>query len=209
MRPLALVFAFVTLSLAACSKDDPPSGAGGAGGASDAAAPDAADGTRADGGAGQDAEATDATAPGKTALEAKINGVSRPLDRAQLGTERDDAGAALLYVEAHSGGDPACPDPDGGAAPSPERTLVLSGVPRGAPGSSHTFSDGVRAAYFDFTGDQLSDAPLTKATAVTATIVAVDSADPPASADIDIEATFPEGTVTGRVHATYCASLSQ
>lgn len=191
------------LAFAACSKDETPAaGTGTDAGAIDSAAPPV-DGS-------SDAATSDAPpGPSDTALEANINGVKRPLDRAQFGTEQDDAGAERFYIEAHAGGDPACPDPDAGSGTSPERTLVLSGVPRAAVGKTFTKADGVAAAYFDFVGDQLTGSPLTKATAVTATIVAVDAAQSPKFVEVDVDATFAEGTVKGRIHAEYCASMSQ
>jgi hypothetical protein len=151
----------------------------------------------------------DAPAPsGDTSVDAKIGGVTHTLDRAQFGTETDDAGKPRAHVEAHLGGDPACPstDPDAAAGAQPEYTLVVSNIPRGAAGESFTkAADGVTAAYFDFVGDQLTGAkPLTQATAVKVSIVATSAT----TFEFDVEATFPEGTAKGRIAAEYCQSLS-
>jgi hypothetical protein len=161
-------------------------------------------------GGGDDARvSSDApAATGDTSVEATIGGVTRTLDRAQFGTETDDAGKPRAHVEAHLGGDPACPstDPDAAAGAQPQYTLVVSNVPRGNVGESFTkAADGVTGAYFDFVGDQLTGAkPLTQATAVKVTIVATSSA----KFEFDVEATFPEGTVKGHIAAEFCPSLS-
>lgn len=202
MRPLAFVLASL-LAVAACSGDEK----GGSGGTSaDAGATDAAS-PSSDASSTTDASTSDApSGPSKTALEADINGVKRALDRAQFGTEKDDAGADRVYIEAHSGGDPACPDPDGGAGPSPARTLIVSTVPRGRPGDTFTKDDGIAVTLLDFTGDQIPiDPPFAKASAVKVTLVAVETS----FVDLDLDATFPEGTVKGRIHAEHCASMSR
>lgn len=163
-------------------------------------------------GSGADsAAAPDASAPlcegacQKTALEVDIGGKKRPLDRAQLGTQRSDAGRAELHVEAHSGGTPECPTQ---TSPTPTYTLIVSSIPRGAAGGKASKSDGVASAFFDFKGD-LGLPPLTKATAVSITSLVEDPATPPAWSAFDVTATFAEGAVTGHIYAAYCASLSE
>jgi len=159
---------------------------------------------------GSDSSSTaDAPAPtGETDALATIGGISHTLERAQFGTETDDAGKPRAHVEAHLGGDPACPssDPDAAAGAQAQYTLVVSNVPRGAVGETFTkAADGVTGAYFDFVGDQLTGPkPLTQATVVKVTIVATS----PLKFEFDVEATFPEGTVKGRIAAEYCDSLS-
>lgn len=204
MRPYGLVLSSLLAVAAACSKDETPTPGAGA----DAGTPDGSSSvTDGGGGGGDDATTSDASSgPSKTALEAKINGVARPLDRAQFGTEKDDAGADRLYIEAHSGGDPACPDADGGGGTSPARTVIVSTVPRGKPGDTFTKADGIAVTLLDFTGDQIpTDPPFAHATAVKVTLVAVETS----FVDLDLDATFPEGTVKGRIHAEYCASMSR
>lgn len=146
-------------------------------------------------------------ATGKTSVDAKINGVTQTLDRAQFGTESDDAGKPRAHLEAHLDGDPACPstDPDAAAGESPKYTLVVSNVPIGAAGETFTKAgDGVTAAYFDFVGDQLDAKPLTQASAVKVTIVAASAS----KLEIEVDATFAEGTAKGRIAADFCQSLS-
>jgi hypothetical protein len=167
----------------------------------------------AGGGADDAGDASDATADGSgaskscegacktTALEADFGGQKRPLDRAQFGTDTTDA---LLHVEAHAGGDPACPTQQ---SPTPDRTLVVTGVPRRATGRTLTQADGVKGAFFDFKGD-LGLAPLVRSTAMSVTVVAEDAATPPAWVALDVVATFAEGTVKGHLYGAFCLSLS-
>lgn len=158
-----------------------------------------------------DDSSTRADAPaetGDTSVAANIGGVVHTLDRAQFGTETDDAGKPRAHVEAHLGGDPACPssDPDAAAGAQPQYTLVVSNLPRGAAGETFTkAADGVTAAYFDFVGDQLTGPkPLTQATAVKVTIVATSAT----TFEFEVDATFAEGTAKGRIAADFCQSLS-
>lgn len=153
------------------------------------------------------AEAGPATCEGAcktTSLIATFGGLTRPLDRAQFGTQQGDAGAQL-HVESHSGGMPECPSPQ---SPTPTYSLIVSSIPRGAAGGAASTKDGVTGAFFDFKGD-LSLPPLTKATSVTVTGLVEDTATPPAWSAFDVTATFAEGTVTGHVYAAYCASLTE
>lgn len=135
-----------------------------------------------------------------TSLDATLGGVSRTLDRAQFGNDVGDAGS-LVRVEVHAGGDPACPTE---MSPTPDRTLVVANVPRAPAGSSFTHADGVRVSYFDFAGDQIPSVPIARASSATVTIAYADEM----LVEVDVEATFPEGTVTGHATAQFCASLS-
>ena len=192
----------VALCVAACSSDDKTAAMGG----SPEGAPEAAVAVPE---GGTDA-GLEASAPGcegackTTSLVVDIGGTKRPLDRAQLGTQQGASGAQL-HVEAHSGGKPECPS---AGSPTPSYTLIVSSIPRAAPGGTASESDGVTSAFFDFKGD-LGLPPLTKATSVRVTALVQDPATPPAWSAFDVTATFKEGTVTGHVHAEYCASLSE
>jgi hypothetical protein len=142
----------------------------------------------------------------KTALTATINTVERLLDRSQWGSTAIDGGTGI-YLEAHRGGDPACPT---SSSPTPDYTLIVANIPRGAVGAKYTMADGVRVAYFDFKGDQVTDGggnPIVRATSAMVTIVAIDSAAQ-GSVEVEVDATFPSGTVKGRAYATFCQSLS-
>ncbi len=198
---MACVFGAV-VAVAACSSKDDAKGVGGT--EADAHVLDSS----AD--SALKSDTSDALSPAcagaclQTALEINIGGKKRALDRAQLGTQRNDAGRAQLHVEAHSGGMPECPTQ---TSATPTYTLIVNGVPRGAPGGQASKSDGVTSAFFDFKGD-LGLPPLTKATSVSITSLVEDPATPPAWSAFDITAVFPEGAVTGHIYAPYCLSLS-
>lgn len=193
---LVMRCAAVLAVAAACSS----SSTGGGPEAPDAAADDAG----ADAGGGADAGTACDDACRATALTATFGAKSGGLERAQHGVDHGDAGETL-HVEAHHGGDPACPT---ASSPTPDRTFVLSGVPSAATaGASFTQADGVTAAFLDFKGDVLPDVPLTKATKVTVKVVAADRASPPAWIALDVDATFAEGNVKGHAYAERCASL--
>jgi hypothetical protein len=194
--------------LAACS-----SSSDGAGGSSSGGAADASTSGDSGGGADDGSTASDGGSDGTTACEgacsttalvATFGAKSGPLDRAQHGVDHGDV-ADTLHVEAHHGGDPACPNQ---SSPTPDRTFIVSGVPVKAPASATlTEKDGVTAAFLDFKGDVLPSVPLTKAAKVTVKVTAVDAASPPKWAAFDVDATFAEGTVKGHVYASHCASL--
>src|SRR5689334_19799232 len=120
------LLATAILALGACSSSSGGAPAPG----SDASADDA----------GADAPGTCDGACRTTALVATFGSKTGTLDRAQLGVDHGDTGDTL-HVEAHHGGDPACPT---ASSPTPDRTFVLSGVPRTASvGATLTESDGV------------------------------------------------------------------
>jgi hypothetical protein len=135
-------------------------------------------------------------------VKATFGGSTVGFDRGQFGTQQADGGLGY-YVEVHAGGDPACPQQ---SSPTPDRTFVVTGIPRVAAGAVVTEADGVHGAYLDFVGD--ASAPLERASKITVTLTAVDSAMPAAWLAFDVDATFPSGKVSGHVYATYCDSLS-
>jgi hypothetical protein len=127
--------------------------------------------------------------------------------RAQFGTQQGDAGAEL-HTESHLGGAAACPSQ---SSPTPDYTLIVSAIPRGQSGIKLSDRDGVTSAFFDFKSDLglASPSGITKAVSVNITVVAEDTASPPAWVAVDVSAMFREGEVTGHMYAEYCASLSQ
>jgi hypothetical protein len=131
-----------------------------------------------------------------TALDGVFGPNRGPFDRAQHGlTTTGD-----VRIEAHLGGDPACPTE---TSPTPDRTLILAGI---APTLAvQTEADGVRATLLDFR-NILIENPLARAQRVRVTPIAV---SPGAAVAYTIEATFAEGTITGRVYAPHCASLDE
>ena len=116
------------------------------------------------------------------ALDAMFDDAGAPFDRAQFGVD-----GVTRRVEAHFGGDPACPS---ATSVTPPRPLVLTGIGGSAP----------KASYFDFQG---SGAPLVSATKVTITNVVIEEM----RVAFDIDSTFPNGSVKGHVAAVHCTSL--
>jgi len=197
-------FASFAASLAilavACSEDEPSgSSSSSSGGAIDGGSVITDAGEATEGQGATDAGDGSSSSPKTTSVEATINDVTRTLERAQFGVTK---ASDTLYVEAHEGGVAECPEKE-----TPKRTLIVSDVPRGAPGDTFTKDDGVSAALIDFAGDQITATnPTTKASALTVTIVEVVDES---SVELEIEATFPEGTARGRVSATYCAAMNE
>lgn len=189
--------------VAGCSSSSTPGGGGDAGTPSDDAGASADASRPGDGGAvdGSVVSNTCEDACKTTSIEASFGAKKQSLSRAQFGTDTSDA---FVHVEAHAGGDPACPTE---TSPTPERTLVIAGVPRRATGRTLTQADGVKGSFFDFVGD-LGLPPLTRSTAMSVTVVAEDEATPPSWVAFDVVATFPEGTVKGHLYASFCLSLS-
>lgn len=171
----------------------------------------------------------DSTAPGDTVgsglptgcsdacaqqtLSATFGAVTEPLARGVYGVDRDARGNPGVYVEAHHGGDPGCPEQ---TSPTPDRTLIISGLPLPASGTPITEADGLVVSLLDFKGTLIAS-PLAKATAASVTFVAADvcsacvgrpsPSDPDGFVALDLSATFPGGTVSGHVYAAHCDSL--
>jgi hypothetical protein len=154
-------------------------------------------GSKVDAGASADAGPTSCTgACAVTDLVATFHGVMGQFDRAQHGVEGD----AGLYIEAHFGGDPACPT---ASSPTPDRTLVISGLRADFDGGVQTRDDGLRVTLLDFKGN-LSSSPFDKAFAARATTRWMNRGT---LVSFTLEADFDGGTVRGGFSAPHCASL--
>lgn len=142
-----------------------------------------------------------------TALAVAFNGKTSSLDRAQHGFSKTDVGETF-HVEAHKGGDPACPMMN---SPTPNHTLIVANIPKTVtPGTVLTEANNVRATFLDFTNTLLPSTgePIARATSVKVTIVAVDTAVPPKFIAFDLDAAYPNnGSVKGHVYTQYCTSL--
>jgi len=140
----------------------------------------------------------------ETSLVATFDGKSKTLTRAQYGTTKTDAGKTIIHLEAHEGGDPACPTQ---SSPTPDRTLVVENVLDPADHSTQGTADGVRAALFDFEGSLLGGTDvLAKATSVKLEL------DGPAAPEFGMKVTmvFPQGgKLEGHLYATHCASMDE
>ncbi len=131
---------------------------------------------------------------GGTALAAMFGSRRATFERAQHG----NVGADRLLVEAHFGGDPACPT---ASSPTPRRTLTIRGIRATSDATPQT--DGITATLFDFGGD-LTSAPLLRAMAAEVTPRAYLR---DGSVSLTVTVTFAEGTITGDLVAPHCGSL--
>ncbi len=215
MRKLAALSASTLLAaFVACSSDPPASGGGGTpdggGSSSSSASSSSSSGGSSSGGADGGSSSGDGGsgctgACKTTSLTITVDGKSAPLDRAQFGFNATDAGAApSAQVEAHFGGDPACPTQ---TSPTPDRTIVFAKMP--LTKTVATEADGVKATLLDFKGT-LTSQPALKASAVKITVVDVQTT-PAGTAYIafDVDAAFPGGTLKGHAYAAHCDSMDE
>lgn len=152
---------------------------------------------RPDAGTSDDAGVAGCTgACASTTLAATFGPRRGDFERAQHGL----AGANGVRIEAHFGGDPACPTEQ---SPTPSRTLILVGLTTDV--RVQTEADGLRATLLDFQGT-LTSAPAARATAVRLTPRHVEAG---VAVSYTLEATFPEGTITGGLFAPHCTSLDE
>jgi hypothetical protein len=156
-----------------------------------------------DGGPGSGDAATACTgACSAQTLAAAFGAAPLPFDRAFFGTQTLTTGLGI-HVTAREGGTPDCPTD--GSMP-PQHALELTDIPAQIPvNGSASDANGVHADYNDESGGL---GAIVKATAVTVTLTAIDSAKDPLWLALDVNATFPTGTVKGHVYAVYCASVS-
>lgn len=153
--------------------------------------------------AGTDAGTSDAGAadagPGDagTLLNVSVGANRGVMDRAQHGLEQD---GGVLYVEAHFGGDPACPTM---TSPTPSRTLIIAGLRPLPAGSTLAYDAGLRVTLLDFQGT-LTTAPLVRAVDARAVSLGGTAGT---LVRFSLEATFADGGVSGTFAAEHCASL--
>lgn len=133
-------------------------------------------------------------------LTATFGAVTETFDRVQFGFT-NSGGARALYLEAHGGGSPDCPSM---TSPSPDRTVVMNGLPLLA---EEPFTD-FTANLLDFEGT-LSALPISASTSATYITLAT-SLTPLDGAFVAFEltATYEGGSIRGHGYATYCESLS-
>jgi hypothetical protein len=137
-------------------------------------------------------------------LDATYGAKTARFERAQFGWDKQAGKVSGITTEAHAGGRPECPTQ---ASPTPDRTVVISGVPIGSAGKTLTQADGVAVTLFDFKS-VLTDKPLDKATAVKLTVVSIEG-DAPERVAFDLEATFVEGKIVGHVFAEHCKTMDE
>lgn len=150
----------------------------------------------------------------KQTLSVIFGSVTAPIERAVYGIDKDAQGKPGIYIEALHGGFAGCPQQ---SSPTTDRTLIVSGLPLPTDTTPITKTDGLVVSLLDYKGDLLPSKPLTKATAASVTFVAADvcpgcvgkpaPSHPGGFVALDLSATFPEGTVSGRLYAVHCDSL--
>lgn len=138
------------------------------------------------------------------ALGATYGAVTASFERAQFGRDKTGPNVSGVTVEVHAGGAPECPKQN---SPTPDRTLVVSGIKVGSEGKTLTLADGLAVTLLDFK-ELLTKKPLDKATAAKLTVVAIEGS-PPDKVAFDLEATFEEGTIRGHVFADHCATMDE
>ncbi len=144
-----------------------------------------------------------------TKLTVAYQGRTESLTRGQFGFAKGDASSALLHLEAHDGGSPACPT---ASSPTTARTLVIEDLPQPTASKPLGGADGVRAAFFDFEGTLLPNTPLAKATTIELrpTAMVRDDAGALRAFAFDVSMTFPQGmTLEGHLYAEYCATMNE
>lgn len=220
-----LLFAAFGLSAClafACGEDDvappAPNAAGGTAGSGGAGGQGLGAGSGGESAAGSGglsgAGGAAGSLPGTATMNLSIvkNGVSYPLDRAQFGLTKLADGHEI-YVEAHFGGDPACPTE---SSPSPDRTAIITGLlAEDPPGRTIDYAAHARANLLDFKGD-ITMEPILKGTSVTLTSLASNACPDCAAGDPDrfvafeVNATLSDGTtIAGTVKASHCGSLDE
>jgi hypothetical protein len=127
-----------------------------------------------------------------TSLTAMFGSTTRQLDVAYFGI----SGGATLYVEAYGGAAAGCPTMN---SPTPDYTLIFGNVPM--PTSTAMVTS--PANLIDFQGDLLTSPAPMAATSVMLTPVAKN----PNELALDVNLTFPAGTIAGHLFATHCDSL--
>ena len=128
-----------------------------------------------------------------TALTAAFK-ATRTLDSAYFGVTSQDGS---LHIEAYKRSGTGCPTM---SSPTPDYTLVISSM--AAPSSKAPLMSPINI--LDFKGDLLTNALGLAATMETLTPVAYSAGNFVA---VDVNAVFSQGTVTGHLYATHCASL--
>lgn len=152
----------------------------------------------------------------ETTLIASLGAKTAPFERVQFGftsPAQSSAGEWELYVEAHAGGASACPDQ---SSPSPDRTIVISGVALPEEGIRQTRDGGLSTVLLDFSGE-LTDEPFVRAQAVTLMPSAAnlcpgcvqDGGSPQAQVfAFELDAELPDGgAITGHGFAEHCPSM--
>lgn len=147
-------------------------------------------------------------------LTIAFGGQNVTLERSYYGIDRDQSGNPGVYIEAYHGGAVGCPEE---SSPTPDQTLILSGLPLPSQGGTVTLADGLVVSLMDFAGDLVSGTGVSKATSAEVTFVAAHTcpscvgmtspSHPEGFVALELTATFDEGTISGHLYAGHCDSL--
>jgi len=150
-------------------------------------------------------------------LSATFNGEQSPLSRAVYGlsaASTTDSGQVEVYIEAFEGGDEGCPTM---SSPTPKRTLILSGLKVPLTEMTKTKEDGLNAKLIDYEGGllggELFASPEQLKIKAVATNLCVECLEKSSPSDedgfisLDLELSFSQGALSGRLYAVHCDSL--
>lgn len=150
-------------------------------------------------------------------MSANINGKRAPVSRAVYGlsaASTTDSGQIEVYIEGFEGGDEGCPTMN---SPTPKRTLILSGLKVPLTQTTKTKEDGLFAKLIDYEGELLGGELFASPEQIKVTAVATNlcveclgkssPSDEDGFISLDVELTFPQGTLSGRLYAIHCDSL--
>lgn len=200
-RALPLVTLAAALSCSESSKSEPADAPPG-----DAAADAAVD-------ASADASSCEGACK-TTTLAVSKGSLSKPIERAQYGLvppAASSTGDWAIRFELHAGGEAACPTQ---SSPTPDRTIVIAGVPHDA--TKLSLSDGMSVSLFDFDASFTSE-PLVRATSATIEVGArslcTECFEPKTSGPLpryvafDLAAAFGDVHLEGHGFAEHCDTL--
>lgn len=152
-------------------------------------------------------------------LSVDIGGSTGTLGRAVYGLTAPhftESGDWEVYIEAIEGGFDGCPAQD---SPTPDWTLILSGLPTSLDEVTLTGADdGLSATFLDYDGRFLGQEPFSRATKISAAptaanldteLVATGSVDEDGVIALEVDVRFDGGSVAGHLVAHHCASMDQ
>lgn len=152
----------------------------------------------------------------KSTLSFNLQNKRSAISRAVYGlsaASTTDSGEVEVYIEAFEGGDKGCPTM---SAATPKRTLILSGLKAPLTTTAKTKEDGLFAKLIDYEGTLLEGELFASPEQIKVTAVATNlcieclemaSSDDDGFVALDLELSFPQGAISGRLYAIHCDSL--
>lgn len=117
------------------------------------------------------------------------------------GAAQSASGSPEIHVEAYAGGADGCPQE---SSPTPDQTLIVTGVPMPVPSRRYTRQDGLAVSVLDFEGSLLNDGLVVAALTASVTFEHVEEDAVALIVDAQLDG---GGTVAGHLYATHCPSL--